>query len=182
LGTTIFLMMHKPKTVASFPQPVVAAYKNWCKEYNKCPPNEDIDLQVARLNTFYDNYKKIEYHNKKESTYTMAINGFMDLTPEEFAKTHLTLFEKKGHNTVHRHKAHSQVANTVDWRTKGAVTAVKDQGQCGSCWAFSTTGGLEGTHFLNSGSLVSLSEQELVDCSSAEGNMGCNGGLMDYAF
>jgi len=148
LGTTIFLMMHRSKTVAAFPQPVLAAYKDWCREFNKCPPNEDIDIQVARLNIFYDNYKKIEYHNKKQSSYTMAINQFMDMTPEEFAKTHLTLFEKKSKNTNHVHRNTGRIASSVDWRTKGAVTDIKDQGQCGSCWAFSTTGGLEGTYFL----------------------------------
>jgi C1A family cysteine protease len=115
----------------------------------------------------------------------MAVNKFADLTGDEFAAKYTGGFKKPKRNL--REQSVTFVNTTalpasVDWEAKGAVTPIKNQQQCGSCWAFSTTGSVEGAWFISKGQLVSLSEQQLVDCSGPEGNQGCNGGLMDYAF
>ncbi|CAF4028090.1 unnamed protein product [Rotaria sp. Silwood1] len=133
----------------------------------------------------------IDQHNLKAGmgvySYTLKMNQFGDMTNEEFNEK-MNGFKIKNTDSSkfdrHRHMAPQNFGPTdyVDWRTKGYVTPVKDQGQCGSCWAFSATGALEGQHFRKTKSLISLSEQNLIDCSSMFGNMGCEGGLMDSAF
>jgi cathepsin L len=131
--------------------------------------------------------EKVATHNRRFdmglTTYRKGVNKFADLTYEEFSKlyTSKTMPIKKGIRNLHV-KSNAPRAGEVDWRNQGAVTDVKDQGQCGSCWSFSATGSLEGQWFLNKGQLLSLSEQNLVDCSGSYGNQGCNGGLMDQAF
>lgn len=110
----------------------------------------------------------------------MGINQFSSLTQEEFVQQYLGTVVPVERMNVE--SVDSTVGADVDWTTQGAVTPVKNQGQCGSCWAFSATGGLEGLSKLAYGNLQSFSEQQLVDCSGSYGNQACNGGLMDNAF
>merc|ERR1711943_99745 len=115
----------------------------------------------------------------------MGVNQFTDLTLEEFQALNIRGFVKSGERGLAYLGEHedTEVAASVDWRSKGAVTPVKNQGQCGSCWAFSTTGSVEAAYFLKHGTLKSFSEQQLVDCAGGRyHNNGCHGGLMDYAF
>jgi len=141
------------------------------------------DEQGYRFRVFKNNLDFINNHNGAQKTFTVAVNQFADLTNSEFASRFLGTFNRtRTPVNVHKSLSVNALPDTVDWRTKGAVTPVKDQGQCGSCWSFSATGSIESATFLKTGKLPSLSEQNLVDCSTAEGNDGCGGGLMDYAF
>ncbi|MCB0369389.1 MAG: hypothetical protein KDD45_08040 [Bdellovibrionales bacterium] len=111
------------------------------------------------------------------------MNSFADLTSEEFAAKYLIKFPQTVTSQCTGAQASTDnLPSSVDWTAKGTVTGVKNQGQCGSCWAFSTTGSLEGVHFQKTGNLTSFSEQQLVDCSKSYGNAGCNGGLMNLSF
>jgi len=144
---------------------------------------------VLRRAIYAANVAKIEKHNAEAAqglhTWTQGVNKFTDLMPAEFTARMTGGYrakEKRSKNVNLTLLHASALPDSVDWTTKGAVTPIKDQGQCGSCWAFSTTGSTESAVFLATGTLPSLSEQQLVDCSGAEGNQGCNGGLMDYGF
>merc|ERR1719397_608505 len=120
-------------------------------------------------------------HNSGNHSYTKGINQFSDLTQIEFEKIYLGFISRQV-KKVSIEPVIEEPDADVDWRGKGALTPIKNQGQCGSCWAFSSTGGVEGAEFISKGSVTSLSEQTLVDCSGSYGNHGCNGGLMDNAF
>ncbi|KAK3771605.1 hypothetical protein RRG08_018327 [Elysia crispata] len=115
----------------------------------------------------------------------MEENKYSDMSSEEFRETMLshTIHVKPGSDvSMGAAAAASDFPKAVDWREKGYVTNVKDQGPCGSCWAFSTTGGLEGQHFKATGQLANLSESNLIDCTRRYGNLGCRGGFMDNAY
>ncbi|CAF2058406.1 unnamed protein product [Rotaria magnacalcarata] len=148
-----------------------------------------------RLRVFKRNIAMIDQHNLEADmglhSYRLKTNQFADMTHEEFVQTMLTglkisssinLLKKLSERQFHS-ASDVEIPAAVDWRKKGAVTTViENQGQCGSCWAFTATGALEGQHFIKTGHLVRLSAQNLMDCSGKFGNQGCNGGLMDASF
>jgi hypothetical protein len=157
----------------------------WLNKHNKSYPSAT--EHDYRHSIYINNVHKIRAHNKAGLNWTMSVNQFTDLTATEFAAKYIRGGyigrTSRGPRAVDYKLLWSEALPTsVDWSAAGAVTPVKDQGQCGSCWAFSTTGSTEGAWFLKNKTLVSLSEQQLVDCSTAQGNQGCNGGLMDYGF
>jgi len=141
-----------------------------------------------RYAVWQDNFNKIRQHNTNfkmgTSAHSLRMNHLGDMSQEEYRQRNGLLRVNHMNRTTTGSTfipaAHLHLPKSVDWRKHGYVTPVKNQGHCGSCWTFSTTGALEGQHFKKSGRLVSLSEQNLVDCSSK--NNGCNGGLMDFAF
>ncbi|EGD76061.1 cathepsin [Salpingoeca rosetta] len=148
---------------------------------------ESPEEEARRFAIFADNLAFIARHNAEAArglhTHTVGVNQFADLTNEEYRQLYLRPYPTE---LLGRERQEVWLdgpnAGSVDWRQKGAVTPIKNQGQCGSCWSFSTTGSVEGAHAIATGNLVSLSEQQLVDCSGSFGNQGCNGGLMDNAF
>lgn len=133
---------------------------------------------------FEANVQKIIEINREADGFHVAVNKFADMTSEEYSQ--LKGFkqpESRDAPTLGLHKySGAALPDSVDWTTTGAVTGVKNQGQCGSCWAFSTVGSLEGrAQIAKGGKVVSMSEQQFVDCDTKE-DQGCNGGLMDSAF
>jgi len=153
--------------------------RNFGKQYSSSE-------ETFRRTVFEENMKKIREHNaQNDNTYEMGVNQFTDMTQEEFAAKILIDLSKMP--TLPPSKfvgaTYEPVPNAVDWRTKGAVSAVKNQGNCGSCWAFSTTGVLESTYKIAKGTLSSFSEQQLVDCCGKKGFQcqGCSGAWPEWA-
>ncbi|KAJ9677959.1 hypothetical protein PVL29_022751 [Vitis rotundifolia] len=161
-------------------------YERWRSHHTV---SRSLDEKHKRFNVFKENVNFVHEFNKKDEPYKLKLNKFADMTNHEFRSTYAG--SKVNHHRMFRGSQHAagsfmyekvkSVPPSVDWRKKGAVTPIKDQGQCGSCWAFSTVVAVEGINHIKTNKLVSLSEQELVDCDTSE-NQGCNGGLMEYAF
>jgi len=155
-------------------------FTQWIEQHDKTYQHEEF---FHRYNNFRYNLDFITWNNAQNKSYTVAMNKFGDLNTAEFGELMTGFRPALQANARFPSEVEDPfVAASVDWVKAGAVTPVKDQGQCGSCWAFSATGAIEGAVFVKEKRLTSLAEQQLVDCAGAQGNQGCNGGLMDYAF
>ena len=148
---------------------------------------ENLQELESRFQTFRSNLKNIILHNLDyNQNFTMGINQFTDLTPEEFKAKYVGGLKTEVGSYGCKSFSSDAVGapSSIDWRTNGAVTSVKDQGQCGSCWTFSATGAIEGAWAVSKGQLIDLSEEQLVECATGMqyGSHGCSGGSMEGAF
>ncbi|KAF8031060.1 hypothetical protein BT93_D0293 [Corymbia citriodora subsp. variegata] len=161
-------------------------FEQWIGEHGRT--YADSEEKGNRFEIFVDNLRFIEDSNHAGNrTFKLGLNAFSDLTVEEFLAIHTGLSLPPVHRNhpwtmpfSFMHANVTDVPDSIDWVEKGAVNAIKDQGQCGCCWAFSTIATVESITQIKIGNLPELSEQQLVDCTS--GNNGCNGGWMDTAF
>jgi len=139
---------------------------------------------ATRLGIFAKNLERVNEMNKEHiligGEAVFGVTKFSDLTPEEFKAMYLTYIPSNASVPRVNVVLDGEPDTVVDWRTKGAVTPVKDQGQCGSCWAFSATEAIESYSFLNDGKLISLSAQQITSCDKTDG--GCNGSNTETAY
>jgi C1A family cysteine protease len=149
---------------------VESAFMGYITQYGKSYGT--IEEYKFRLEHFARNHATILEHNATDSTFQLGFNTMSDWSAEEY-KARLTHKAMPEEDKVYEYHPEAN-ATGIDWRSTGKVQAVKDQGQCGSCWAFSANSAMESSHAITSGKLYSFSEQQLVDCSTT--SYGCNGG------
>ncbi|KAL9289808.1 hypothetical protein ACSQ67_024421 [Phaseolus vulgaris] len=160
-------------------------HEKWMTQYGKV--YKDDAEKEKRLQIFKNNVQFIESFNAAgDKPFNLSINKFADLHNEEFKALLTNAQRKEGRvwsaaETSFKYDSVTKIPATMNWRKRGAVTPIKDQGTCRSCWAFSTVATIEGLHHITKGELVSLSEQELVDCVRGDSD-GCNGGYVEDAF
>jgi C1A family cysteine protease len=165
-------------------------WESWKIQQNKTYSSEK--EEDYRYSIWKSNIEIISTHNSKNLSYTMGLNQFSDMTPEEFksrlgflksSEYPFTICDGINNQSVKRLTTLKEIVpDVVDWRLNGAVTPIKTQGLCGSCYSFAAVAALEGVYQIATGKLYSLSEQEIIDCSHLEGNNFCFGGLADYSY
>mmetsp|Transcript_15277 Transcript_15277/g.40293 ORF Transcript_15277/g.40293 Transcript_15277/m.40293 type:complete len:496 (-) Transcript_15277:1023-2510(-) len=170
------------------------SFASWLERHGKAYKN-DLKEMEKRFAIWLQNLEYILEYNAKTTTHWLGLNSLADLTKEEYAQRYLGYNHASKKQLKAQHRASNAMPNpfryadvpqsslpaSIDWRELNAVSEVKNQAQCGSCWAFSTTGSVEGINAIVTKKLLSASEQELVDCDTEE-DKGCGGGLMDYAY
>lgn len=194
MDKTLFLLVLAFSVISiALSRPLDAEYtlakqhEDWMAQHNRVYP--DAAEKEKRFAIFKENVNRIDAFNngdKETTSFKLGVNRFADLTNEEFRSMHTGLKHHpsklltKSSESRFRYANFTAAPSSMDWRKSGAVTPVKNQGGCGCCWAFSAVAAVEGLTKLKKGKLISLSEQELVDCDKVD--EGCNGGLMDNAF
>ncbi|KAK4352117.1 hypothetical protein RND71_027635 [Anisodus tanguticus] len=173
-------------TVQRSDDEVMTLYESWLVEHKKV--YNALGEKDKRFQIFKDNLRYIDEQNAMSGkSYKLGLTQFSDLTNEEYRKMYLGTKGDGARRLSNRQsdryapKVGDSLPDSVDWREKGVLVGVKNQGQCGSCWAFSAVASIEAVNKIVTGNSISLSEQELVDCDTSI-NSGCKGGLMDYAF
>ncbi|TVU07259.1 hypothetical protein EJB05_47307, partial [Eragrostis curvula] len=164
---------------------MAARHEQWMVQYGRV--YKDAAEKARRFEVFSDNVAFIESFNAGNHKFWLGVNQFADLTNDEFKAAKANKGFKPHFTSVstgfkYENLSIDALPVTVDWRTKGAVTPIKNQGQCGCCWAFSAVAAMEGIVKLSTSNLISLSEQEIVDCDTHGTDEGCEGGWMDGAF
>jgi len=179
----IFLLLALPFVNSS----LIARFEEWINEFKIAIESDE--QYSSTLKKWVNNNRFIEDTNSRNFTYKLGHNQFSGMDSSDFSNyLGISGILYKDTENVKNTKSFGfevNVPESVNWVTKGAVTNVKDQGQCGSCWSFSTTGALEGAYFVKYGVLESFSEQQLVDCDNYRNggkDLGCKGGFMDNAF
>ncbi|XP_030441478.2 ervatamin-B-like [Syzygium oleosum] len=162
-------------------------FEEWMTRYGR--DYKDVAEKAKRLKIFMENLQFVEeFNGAANRTYKVGLNKFSDLTNEEFMATY-TGYKSPSSTRSNSSQVHSfeyqglnDIPESVDWVKQGAVNPIKYQGQCGSCWSFSTVAAVEAITQIKSGVLPNLSEQQLIDCATNGGNQGCQGGWMDNGF